>query len=265
MHGLSLLAVMAVLACAACSGSDSEQAGNVPPPPEMGQCHNTPDSNLDDGDVFDDSPVVDCSQTHTLQTLEVIETDEPPTLALLEQLAKYCHTQAVAEFVDSPGAGAYNMVWPITYGPTPEQQEAGQSWVRCDAGFQAETLLEGCCLPVVPHTGSLEGAMGKDIARFQQCIAQVPDPDRSIPLVSCMKPHRGELLLTFIELDASGYPPAAKLEKAGQSQCGELVADRHDADELVLTPSWVGKDDWQGGTIVGWCWIHRKTDLLPAA
>ena len=192
-------------------------------------------------DVFDDSPVVDCSQTHTLQTLEVFETEEEITVELLQQLTKYCESQAVAEFVDSPGAGVYNLAWPITFGPTPEQQEAGQSWVRCDAGFQAETLMDGCCKPLVPHTGSLEGAMGKDIARFQQCIAEVPDPDRSIPLVSCKEPHRGELLLTFIELDASEYPPAAKLEKAGQSQCGELVADRDDADALVLTPSWVSQ------------------------
>ena len=41
MHGLSLLAAMAVLICAACSGSDSEQAGSVPPPPKVGQCRNT--------------------------------------------------------------------------------------------------------------------------------------------------------------------------------------------------------------------------------
>ena len=66
-------------------------------------------------------------------------------------------------------------------------------------------------------------------------------------------------------MDASEYPPASKLENAGQSQCGELVPDRDDAEALVLTPSWVGKDVWQGGTIVGWCWIHRKTGLLPAA
>ena len=262
MHGVSLLVVTAVLACAACSGSDSEQAGDVPPPPEVGQCYNTPDSNLDFEDVFDDSPVVDCSQTHTLQTLEVIETDEQPTPEQLEQLAKYCHTQAVAEYLDSPGAGTYNLAWPILFGPTPEQQEAGQSWVRCDAGFTADTL---CCKPLVPQTGSLEGAMGKDVARFQQCIAEVRDPDRSQTLVSCKEPHRSEALLTFIELDASEYPPAVKLDKAGQSQCGDLVADRDDAKALVLTPTWVPEGDWQGGTILGACWIHRKTGLLPAA
>lgn len=48
---------------------DSSQAANVPPPPEVGQCRNTPGSNLDDDDWVDDTPVVDCSETHTLQTV----------------------------------------------------------------------------------------------------------------------------------------------------------------------------------------------------
>jgi len=262
MHGVSVLVVTCVLACAACSGSDSEQAGGVPPPPEVGQCRNTPSSSLDSEVWFDDSPVVDCSQMHTLQTLRVIESDEEVTQELVQQLVKYCETQAVAEYVDSPGRGAYNLAWPIVFGPTPEQREAGQSWVRCDAGFQSETY---CCVPLVPGTGSLEGAMGKDIARFQQCIGQLPDPGRSQPLVSCKEPHRGELLLTIMELDASAYPSAAKLERAGQSQCRELVANRDDADSLELLPFWQSEDEWQGGTINGGCWIHRKTGLLPAA
>ena len=128
MHGVSVLVLITVLACAACGGSDSEQTGGVPPPPEVGQCHNTPESSLNA--AYDDSPVVDCSQPHTLQTLKVIDTDEEVTPELLEQLATYCHAQAVAEYIDSPGPGGYNLVYPIVFGPTLEQQEAGQSWVR---------------------------------------------------------------------------------------------------------------------------------------
>jgi hypothetical protein len=227
MHGVSILVVTAVLPCAACSGSDSDQAGDVPPPPEVGQCRFAPDSNVDPGAIFDDSPVVDCSQTHTLQRLEIIEIDEAPNRELLAQLAKYCESQAAAEFVDSPGAGPYNIAWPIVYGPTLEQQEAGQSWVRCDLGFRGETQSDE---PLQPQTESAEGAAGKDIALFQQCTAEIPHPGRSQALVSCKKAHRAELLLATIELDAKAYPPAAELEMAAQSQCGELVANRDDAD-----------------------------------
>ena len=203
--------MIAVLTCAACSGWDSEQAGGVPPPSEVGECHNTPESYLNTA-LYNDSAVVECSQPHTLQTLKVIDTDEEITPELLGQLAAYCHAQAVAEYIDSPGAGADNLLYLIVSGPTPEQQEAGQSWIRCEAGHQAATRLVGCCKPLATTTESLEGAMGNDIARFQQCVAEVPDPKRRQPLVARKEPHRGELLLIWMELEASEYPSAAKLE-----------------------------------------------------
>ena len=210
MRGVSVLVLMAALACSSCGSSDPEQAGGVPPPPEVGDCRNTP-KDLDPEDVFDDSPVVDCSQAHTLETLAVIQTgDELPTRELLEEFAKYCHTGAVADYLDIPGPGPYKWAWPMLFGPTPEQQDAGQSWVRCDMGFWGETSAE----TLVSQTGSLEGAMGKDIARFQQCLAEVPDPDgRSQELVSCNEPHRAEYLLTITGMEASAYPPAAKLRR----------------------------------------------------
>jgi hypothetical protein len=34
---------------------------------------------------------------------------------------------------------------------------------------------------------------------------------------------------------------------------------------LVLTPTWQDKESWQGGTLVGACWIHRKTGMLLGA
>ena len=96
------------------------------------------------------------------------------------------------------------------------------------------------------------------MARFQQCIAEVPDLDRSQPLTSCEKPHQAELLVTIMDLDASEYPSAPKLERTGQAMCGDLVADRDDAEALVLKPFWQSEEEWQGGTIQGGCWIQRK-------
>ena len=37
----------------------------------------------------------------------------------------------------------------------------------------------------MPQSGSMEGAVGKDIARFQMCVDEVADPERSQALVSC--------------------------------------------------------------------------------
>ena len=263
MRGWRILIVLALAVCVGCSSDsgDSGQAGNVPPPPEVGQCRNTPDSNLGPKDWFDGSPVVDCSQPHTLQTLYIIDTDDEITSSLVAQLEDNCDNAKVADYVDSPGFGAYNLVWPIANGPTPEQVSAGQSWIRCDAGILAESH---CCRPLAPVSTSLEGAMDEHLARYQQCLAEVPDLDRSQPLVSCEEPHRAEMPTVGVRLDASKYPSAAKLKKSGQSLCGELVADRDDADSLVLTPAWQPENEWQGGTLFAACWIHRKSGLLPA-
>ncbi len=244
------------------TGSDeSSSAGDVPPPPEVGQCRNTPESNLGGNDWVDESPVVDCSKPHTLETVNVIESGETMTLPLIKQLASSCESIGAWVYLDSPGRGAYKIAFPLVYGPSQEQREAGQSWVRCDAGIQAMTY---CCIQLAPQTGSLKGAMGENLARFQQCINEVPDPDRTQPLTSCEKPHRAELLLTIMELDASEYPYAAQLEKSGQSLCRDLVGDRDDADSLVLTTLWQPKSEWRGGTLYGVCWIRRDAGVLPA-
>ena len=156
--------------------------------------------------VFDGSPVVDCSQPHTLETLtsSTLATSSPPWL--LEDCQVLRHG-AVADYVDSPGP-LYNRAWPISSGP-PRNKDAGQSWVRCDVGFWGRPPL----WTLVSESRSLEGAMGEDIARYQQCLAEVPDLERSQPFVSCEEPHRAEFLDSRRAVDASKYPSAAKLEK----------------------------------------------------
>ncbi len=137
MRGWRILIIVVLVVCVGCSSEsgDSQQAGNVPRPPEVGDCRNTPASNLGAKAWFDDSPVVDCSQPHTLQTLHVIDTDDEITKAIVEQLQDSCGSYKVGEYVDQPpGDGNYNVAFPIAYGPTPEQADAGQSWIRCDVG-----------------------------------------------------------------------------------------------------------------------------------
>jgi hypothetical protein len=62
-----------------------------PPPPKAGQCRNNT-TNLGENDWVDQTPVVDCSKTHTLQTLVVIKPVEKLTLAQAKQLAGNCDT-----------------------------------------------------------------------------------------------------------------------------------------------------------------------------
>lgn len=285
VRAAALLATIAIaIACAGCtsdassptaplttrsstavSSTPSSAAGDVPPPPKVGQCRNTPAANLGENDWVDQTPVVDCSKTHTLQTLVVIKPVEKLTLAQAQQLTfSSCASNASAgSYIGNPGRSFNRLAYPMGYWPSPAQRAAGQNWVRCDIGVQATTQ---CCHPVAqlaPQTASLRGAVGADPGRFQNCIGELPHPSRNQPLTSCKKPHRAEALPTVLQLHAVHYPSAATLSKQGQSQCADLVAQRDDRKRLVLTPGWQPKASFSPETLFGVCWIHRHSGLLP--
>jgi hypothetical protein len=248
---------------ATASSARTSASNNVPPPPKVGQCRNTPASNLEPNDWVDQTRVVSCSKTHTLETLVVIKPVEKLTLAQAKQLAGSCDTPAAAGYIGNPGRYINRLLYPAAYWPSPAQRAAGQNWVRCDVGVQTTTQ---CCRPVARlalQTASLRDVVGADPGRFQLCIDQLPDPSRSQPLTSCKKPHRAEMLPTGTQLQVTHYPSAAALSKKGQSQCSDLVAQRGDRDRLVLTPAWQPKAEFSDGTLFGACWIHRNSGLLP--
>lgn len=249
----------------AVSSPPSSGAGDVPPPPKVGQCRNTPAANLGENDWVDQTPVVDCSKTHTLQTLVVIKPVERLTLAQAKQLAfGSCDSTASAGgYLGDPGRSFKRLAYPLGYWPSPAQRAAGQNWVRCDVGVQATTQFGHPVTQLAPQTASLRGAVGADPGRFQQCIGELPDPSRNQPLTSCKKPHRAEALPTVIQLQTAHYPSAAALSKKGQSECAHLVAQRDDRKRLVLTPAWQPKASFSPGTLFGVCWIHRNSGLLP--
>ena len=258
----SSTAVSSIPSSAAASSTRSSAADDVPPPPKVGQCRNNT-TNLGENDWVDQTPVVDCSKTHTLQTLVVIKPVEKLTLAQVKQLADSCDSPAAGGYVGNPGRYVNRLLYPAVYWPSPAQRAAGQNWLRCDIGVQATTH---CCHPVAQLaslTASLHGAVGADPGRFQLCIGELPDPARNQPLTSCKKPHRAEVLPTGLELQVMHYPSAAALSKKGQSQCAHLVAQRDDRKRLVLTPAWQPKASFSPGTLFGVCWIHRNSGLLP--
>src|SRR5262245_44264127 len=147
----------------AASPTGSTAAGDVPPPPKVGECRNTPPRNLGFDDWVDPTPVVDCSRRHTLETVEIIKPAMKLTLPLVKQLTGSCNTPAAAAYLGDPGnLGLTRILYPAVYWPSPEQRAAGQSWVRCDVGVEATTF---CCQPraqLVPQTASLRHVVGAD-------------------------------------------------------------------------------------------------------
>jgi len=204
-----LVAIVIGVACAACASDASSSAaegttgssgtapstrssaaGDVPPPPKVGQCRNTPASNLGQDDWVDQTPVVDCSKAHTLETVGVIKPVEKLTLALAKQLAASCETPAV-NYLGINSREIRRLADQVVYWPSRVQRSAGQNWLRCDVGVQATT---GCCGPLAPQTGSLRNDVATDPGRFHMCLDQLPEPARAQPLTSCKKPHRAEIL-----------------------------------------------------------------------
>lgn len=269
---LVLIAVVGA-GCAGCGGTSSPAAGSpssagssatspspaadVPPPPQVGQCRNAP---ADLHQWVDNTPVVDCSRTHTLETVAVIEPAVELTLPLVRQLVASCETPAV-QYLGISFPAVRTIDDQVVTWPSRAQRAAGQSWVRCDAGVREPTY---CCGHLVPRTGSLRGAVAEDPVRFRMCLDQLPRPDQEQPMTSCRKPHRTEVLPTPLQMDVSQYPSAATLTAKGRSGCARLVARRPDRASLVVTSSWQSKASWGGGaTLYGWCWVHRGTGLLP--
>ena len=112
---------------AGASSTPSSAAGDVPPPPKVGQCRNTPTTNLGENDWVDQTPVVDCSKTHTLQTLVVIKPVEKLTLAQAKQLAGSCDSPAAGGYLGNPGRYFNRLLYPAAYWPSPAQRAAGQN------------------------------------------------------------------------------------------------------------------------------------------
>jgi hypothetical protein len=276
----TVVVVLSVV-CTACTNDDSASpaparstrssaavspAADVPPPPQVGQCRNTPESNLGQDDWIDDSPAIDCSRTHTLETVEVIKPTTKLTLPLVKQLVDSCNTPAAGSYLGSPTTpiGLTRIVYPLVYWPTPAQRAAGQSWVRCDVGVGATTH---CCRPVAhlaQQTASLRGVVGTDPGRFLLCLHQVINTRRAQPLTSCKKPHRTEDLPSGPGLSATHYPSSATLRAEGRSQCAHFASRRDDVKNLIVTPVWQPPASFSGGTLYGACWIRRKAGLLPA-
>src|SRR4051794_24233733 len=97
----------------AVSSPPSSAAGGVPPPPQGGQSRDNPAANLGENDWVDQTPVVDCSKIHTLQTLVVIKPVEKLTLAQAKQLADSCNSTASAgSYLGDPGRSFKRLAYP---------------------------------------------------------------------------------------------------------------------------------------------------------
>ena len=94
------------------------------PAPKVGNCYNLNKSQVDSD--YSDIPPLNCLKAHTAETYRVVKL-KPTDLASNYDLAK-------ATTVCQPWKGTSKFLnWWAWYIPNPEQQAAGQNWIRCDA------------------------------------------------------------------------------------------------------------------------------------
>src|SRR4051794_39489187 len=133
-HFTALLGVLAIgVSGASCtSHANSPQAAgptppsvatDVPPPPRIGQCRNTRASPFDEHGSVDNSPVVDCSKIHTLETVQVIQPTERLTPELRTELADSCITPTSRAYLGA-GDSVSKLSSPLVFWPSPAQRAA---------------------------------------------------------------------------------------------------------------------------------------------
>ena len=233
-------------------GQDRDTGSDVTAKPQTGECHNTPPSGLEHNDWVDDTPVVDCSRPHTVETVEVIEPLEEPSRSDLKHLSESCESPAMTYLNSQPGPSTVGLG---AFIPSAEQFAAGERWVDCVALVTVDTQFR----EVAVRTGSLSLDVGGN-PEFVRCLNERPEPSRVQQLATCTKPHIAEMDLRAVSLDpGENYPTPSEFQRAGEHQCADRIVNRPDASRLVTATQWFASEEqWSGGTIYGGCWIYRS-------
>ncbi len=219
---------------------------------------NAPDRAFDPSVWVDPSPVVPCSEPHTLETTQVVPVEKTDfSQTLVRQLGAGCDNAAAQYVEDGEPNWLPLRLRALAFEPSPRQRDAGQYWVRCDISVVADVRrLEGTAI-----RGSVFDSLGGGkTARYRFCLPTLLDPQRDQRLVSCLQPHRSEMS-TWLQVDASKtYPTQVKLIQQGRSQCLQPTLDKSNKS---LSGSWLWRDvqHWRQdgrGPVPGQCWVYSK-------
>lgn len=268
-----LLAVAAlVLATAACNDKAPVAAPTVTPThpptasaapwPSTGACYRL--RYAEALAATSDAKPVACRRVHTVQTYFVgpaaTLTPSGHLLAIdsakvRSQMATECPRRFAAYVGGSGEQRRLSMLSPTWFGPTLEESDAGQSWVRCDLiALAAEgrlARLDGRLRKV------LDKQSGRD--RWGRCATAKPG-SKGAQQVICSAPSSWRAVAS---LDVKGatkgrFPGPAKARAAG-SACEDRVRGLA-RDKLSFTWGWTPptKTQWQAGQHYGFCWAPKK-------
>jgi hypothetical protein len=273
MRRLLIAPVLAsVLALAGCSGEAPKAAPTptpTPPPtataapsPAPRGCYNlTYDAALA---ATSDARPVECSTPHTVRTFHLgsasTVTASGHLLAIdsgrvRQQIATECPRRFASYVGGSSEERRLSMLAPVWFGPTLQQSDDGQSWLRCDVlALAAEGKLArlGGKLDRI-----LDKAEGRE--RWGRCATAKPGT-RGAHQVICSTNAAWRAVATVdVKPAAKGaLPPAKSLKETGR-RCEDRVRDRA-KDPLTFTWGWTPPTaaQWAAGQRYGFCWAPGK-------
>jgi hypothetical protein len=261
-----------LLALAACSdSSDSTRSGDpsdadqtsttaaqqMRDAPEDGACRPIPPRRWEDPEyVADDTPVVDCSQRHTSETVAVYPLDNVDVDFDAEAGPGPEYVAAYERCQDDARAllGTSDHQWiPWTAGvylPTPDQVEGGARWGRCDVIFQASTDTprpRWVSFPAenaaVAHADELWGCLDRDPWRL---------PHQSY--VACDAPHGYEATGTIVGVHGlRARPTEAQLRDAARD-CEPFLSEEEQGRPITVL--WHQSEEVEA-SVYGACFTYR--------
>jgi hypothetical protein len=267
-----LLLVAALLASTAACGDNPPEAApsaTPTPPPTASAAPQPPATgcySLTYADALaptSDVKPVPCAQPHTVRTFFVgpaaTLTPDGHLLAVdSEQVRTQMATECPRRFAAYVGGSAeqrrLSMLSPIWFGPTLEESDAGQSWIRCDAiALAAEGQL-------APLTGELRSVLTKPAGRdrWGRCATAKPGTPGAQQVI-CSAPSSWRAVATLDVPGTAGALPGPKKAAAAGSGCEDRVRALA-SDKLSFTWGWTPPtpDQWKAGQHYGFCWAPKK-------
>lgn len=267
-----LLAVAALLvATTACEDTAPEAAPSATPtPPPTASPAPQPPANgcyvlryADAIAATSDARPVPCRQPHTVQTFFVgpaaTLTSSGHLLAIdsakvRRQMATECPRRFAAYVGGSVEQRRLSMLSATWFGPTLEESDAGQSWLRCDViALAAEGRLAqlGGTLKKV-----LDSEPGRD--RWGRCATAKPGSKNAHQVICSARSSWRAVATLDVRGAARGAFPGPRNTGAAGSACEDRVRDLAD-DKLSFTWGWTPptRAQWRAGQHYGFCWAPK--------
>lgn len=256
--------VAGVLALAGCSSGEGSKNASPSPSgtpgamPKVGECHAAEASALKNHQ--DPSPVVACTERHTLETVAVVPATEKVTPQNVGAHAAACRSAFSAYVGATDDVSRLDLTFMV---PSVAAQNAGQYWVRCDALARLDT--QGT--KAESRAGSVRGVLASSVPLgLQACLNVVPDFAKNQPYVSCAQAHISELVPRASELGTVDeiYPGRGSLDTRSEERCATLVTTAGYPGHVGKQWEFPNESGWAAGDRTGSCWVSATLPAIAA-